>query len=233
MRKSACFISQLSHAGKMPLWYRHHSHILCWDCKPLQNIWEKKLWQGWLPSARPTASESTGVPPSGFFPKGKSQISKQSKQNQIEIKQTSSLLARSSVVGKHRDGLCSNWLAGVHSKQFSWEDFCCWYLILLPLMSMKIPLLTIHSTGTGRDAGNKDTGTFSCYEVTRIKRAMFSFASRQQNRMPLTRRQFAKENPSGVLQLQEHKHLFVHDHTLLCLFKMHQSFTKTTQKRNL
>lgn len=193
----------------------------------------KKFWQGWLPSARPTASESTGVPPSGLFPKGKSQISKQSKQNQIEIKQTSSLLARNSVVGKHRDRLRSNRLAGVHSKQFSWEDFCCWYLILLPLMSMKILLLTVHSTGTGRDAGNKGTGTFSHYEVTRIKRVMFSFASRQQNRMPLTRRRFAKENPSGVLQLQEHKHLLVRDHTPLCLFKMHHSFTKTTQKLNL
>lgn len=51
MRKSACFISQLSHAGKMSLWYSHHSHILCWDCKLLLNVWEKNLLKGPLPRA--------------------------------------------------------------------------------------------------------------------------------------------------------------------------------------
>lgn len=55
---------------------------------------------------------------------------------------------------------------------------------------------------------------------------MFSFASRQQNRMPLKKGQFATQKPSGILQLQEHKRLFVCHHTLLCLSKMHQNFTK-------
>jgi len=62
---------------------------------------------------------------------------------------------------------------------------------------------------------------------------MFSFASRQQNRMPLKKGQFATQKPSGILQLQEHKRLFVCHHTLLCLSKMHQNFTKTAQKQNL
>lgn len=198
MRKSACFISQLGHAGKMPLWYRHHSHILCWDCEPLPNVWEKNLLKGSLPRAPSHSFSGTAVPHSFcFFPLKGSHKKKQTKQ-------ISSLLARTSVLGKPKDGLCSSWLAGVHSEQLSWEDFHSWYLILLPIKSRKMLLLTIHNTR--RDAYNTNLGTFSCYKVSRFKLVILSFAPGQQNMMPFTGRWLTKENPSGVLQLQEHKY---------------------------
>lgn len=131
-----------------------------------------------------------------FSPKGKSQ--------KKQTKQISSLLARTSVLGKPKDGLCSSWLAGVHSEQLSWEDFHSWYLILLPIKSRKMLLLTVHNTR--RDAYNTGLGTFSCYKVSRFKLVILSFAPGQQNLMPFTGRWLMKENPSGVLQLQEHKY---------------------------
>lgn len=95
MRKSARFISQLSHAGKMPSRYRHHSHILGWDREPSPDVWEEKpRWKGHYRMHRPTASVA---PPHLPSPEGKSQISKQ---NQTEIQPNKQFIGQNRRSGK-------------------------------------------------------------------------------------------------------------------------------------
>lgn len=79
----------------------------CWTSE------KKTCWKEHYHVHHPTTSSGTAVLPSLFFlfPKGKSQISKESKQNKIELKRIGSPLARTSAVGKPRmDSVWADWL---------------------------------------------------------------------------------------------------------------------------
>lgn len=92
------------------------------------------------------------VPSNGALPSGFSRrevTNKQVEQTEPNRNKTNKQLIGQNQRNRKTLRLCSRWLAGVHSRQCSWEDFCCCYLILLPVRPLETLLLTVHSTGSG------------------------------------------------------------------------------------
>lgn len=92
---------------------------------------------------------------------------------------------------------------------------------------METLLLTVHSTGSGEIPLPKALALVHTMNLPDSKESCSALLQDSKTGRHSRRGSLQHKIPVGFfLQLQEHKHLFVHHHPPLCLSKMHQYFTK-------